>query len=393
MKKVLDYLNLRDIGLLELLLASTPMLSGFSLTGIPLMLLMWLIMIAVLIFRGKYKIRIFGPLLLFAGYWLIHEFVIMAVDNGYNFNSLIGQLIYYAGFFCLYSHLDSKKLRGAFNWISIIVIIGIVYQWADILRGNMVHPLDIPGLSMPEDRIDQEIPRPSSFFMEPSAFISFMVIPLSFSLIDKKYIWMAIMVLSVFLSTSTTGIVGVFIMLATSLFMQKKMNKSSIIILLLGAGFAFALFNSSFFELGVEKLLTTESGTNEHRLEQGMYIVSTMEPGEWLFGVPYSSPAHYCLSGRATNVAWYGSGADATVYMSTFWYVILRFGFVGLLIYLNIYLQVFRMSRKVWPLLIFMAANMFSAPDVIGVNYIVCLLVMLSLGAEDSRTEQVAKRL
>ena len=204
---------------------------------------------------------------------------------------------------------------------------------------------------------------------------------------------MAIMVLSVFLSTSTTGIVGVFIMLATSLFMQKKMNKSSIIILLLGAGFAFALFNSSFFELGVEKLLTTESGTNEHRLEQGMYIVSTMEPGEWLFGVPYSSPAHYCLSGRATNVAWYGSGADATVYMSTFWYVILRFGFVGLLIYLNIYLQVFRMSRKVWPLLIFMAANMFSAPDVIGVNYIVCLLVMLSVGAEDSRTEQVAKRL
>ncbi len=382
MNKVINYLNLREVGLLELLLASTQMLSGYSLAGIPLMLLMWVLMISVVILRGKFRFRPYKPMLVLALYWFVHETAILLIDNT-NINSLIGQIIYFTGFFCLYSQLDVKKLRGTFNWIAIISIAGLLYQWSLVLNGGLVHPLEIPGLGMPEGRFEQEIPRPSGFYMEPAAVVSFMVIPLMFAMIDRKYLWMTIMILSIFLTTSTTGIIGVFIMMIASLFIQKRISKSSIVIILLGGLLVYVLLNSSFFEMGVDKLVATDGGSNEHRLEQGVYVVSTMHPTEMIFGVPYSSSAHYCLAGRAPNVAVYGSGEDASVYVSTFWELLLRFGIVGLIIYLGIYLNIFRKSRKVWPLLAFMIAVMFSNPDNMGINYMVCLLVMLSVCNEE----------
>ena len=379
MKRVIDYLSLGKVGLLEMLLASTLMLGGFSLAGIPLMLLMWPIMVVVLLIKGSFRIKLFRPLLVYVFFWFIHEAVIFVIDSNYIINALIGQLVYFVGFFCLYSHLDVNKLRGSFNWIALISIAGLLYQWSIILRGGVVPPLGIPGLVMPDNRLVQEIPRPSSFFMEPAAYVSFMMIPLLFAIIDRKYVWMIIIILSIFLTTSTTGILGVFIMLLAGLFIFKKINRSTIAIILIGGVLAYVLFNSVFFEYGVEKLFQTESGTNEHRLEQGIYVVSTMKPQEMILGVPYSSAAHYCLSGRAGNVAVYGSGADSVVYMSTFWLILLRFGIVGLLLYLNIYLYLFRRSKKVLPLLAFMLAVMFSSAHSTGLTYIVSLLVMCSI--------------
>ena len=389
MKKLMDSLGLREVGLLELLLASTQLLAGYTLFGLPMMLVIWLVMIAVVVFKGHFKIRLFLPLFVYAIYWSIHETFILCIDNNTNVNALIGQVVYFIGFMCIYSHLDEKKLKGCFNWVAIIAIIGLVIQWLQILRGELVHPIELPGFAMPDNRLEQEIPRPSSFFMEPQAFVSFMVIPLFFSLKDKMYVWMSVIILSIFLTTSTTGILGVFIMLFASLFVNKKRSWSSVIIIILGGVFAFALFNSSIFELGVDKLLETDSGTNEHRLEQGMYIVSTMNPLEMVFGVPFSSAYHYCLSGRAPNVAIYGSGADAVVYMSSFWYLILRFGIVGLVLYLNVYLSVFRKNKEVLPLLFFMIAVLFSNPDGTGVNYIVCLLVMLCVAESSYKVSNV----
>lgn len=387
----MNYFHLREVGILELLLASTMMLSGFTFKGLPLMLMMWPMMIGVLFLERKLQFRSFKPILIYIFYWIIHELVILVIDNNANINAFWGQIIYFVGFCCLYSHLNEKKLKGSFNWIAIISIIGLIVQWLDVLHGGLVHPLSIPGLDMPENRLDQEIPRPSSFFMEPAAFVSFMVIPLQFAIIDKKYMWITLIVLSIFLTTSTTGIIGVFIMIITSLFIHKRIDRTSIILLLLAGALFSILFTSDIFELGVEKLFETESGTNEHRLEQGAYIVSTMQPFEMLFGVPYSSAFNYCMSGRASDVAIYGFGTDASVYMSTFWYVILRFGLLGLFLYLNIYLSVYKKSRKILPLLAFMVAVMFSHPDNTGINYLVCLLVMLTICQDEINCIKVKK--
>lgn len=386
MKKILDYLNLRNVGILELVFALTPLLMGFSLGPLPLSVLMWLLLIGICIIRnGKVKPRTFNPLVCFIVYWGIHQLLWM-LSTDLNINAQISQVIYFSAIFFLYPSMDANKIRGAMNWVAIISILGLLFQWSEIVRGNGVHPLEIPGLSMAENRVETDSLRPSSFYMEPAAYVSYMICPLALALIDKKYIWAVIMILTIFLTTSTTGILLSFILLAASLLSNKAKGSSILIVLVLGAGMVYALNTLEEFSAGLEKLENTDASTNV-RLSQGPNVVSSMQPGEYIFGVPYSSAYNYCKAGRFTDVVYYGE----SVYMSTFWDMILRFGIVGLFFYLLIYFKLFKMSRLIWPMLFCLLATMFSDPDAIGPSYSYKLIFMLVIATSEVRHKQSFK--
>lgn len=370
-------MNLKDVGLLELTFALTPMLGGFCIGTIPLSALMWLILILIVLFRyGKFRIRDFKPLTIFIIYWFLHQFLLLFIID-VNFNSILAQLLYFASVYVLYTTLDPRKLRGAMNWVAIISIAGLLYQWMSIVRGIGVHPLEIPGLSMEVDRLETESLRPSSFYMEPAAYVSFMVCPLLFSLLDKKYLWSAVLILSFFLTTSTTGIFLSFVLLVTSLFTRKFKFSSFVVVVVLGCGLFYSLKYIEAFNTGIEKLENTDS--SNVRLSQGPKVVGSMHPEEFVFGVPYSSAYNYCKAGRYSDVEYYGE----SVYMSTFWNMILLYGIVGLFLYLMIYLKLFRMSRLIWPLLFGLCATMFSDPDIIQNNFIYKLIFMLVIATND----------
>lgn len=352
---IIDYLNLREVGLLEMAFALTPILSGYRFRELPLSLLMWLVLIAIVTFQGNLqKIRIFEPLLLFSGYWVIHEIVVVFSDD-VNINGLLAQLIYFASVFILYPTINGPKLRGSFNWVAIIAMLGLLYQWTLIVRGNMIHPLEIPGLEMSESRLLSESSRPSSFFMEPAAYVEFMIFPLFWSLLDKKRIWTFIIVLSIFLTTSTTGILLSFIMLGTSMFSQGTRVRSFFMVLLIGVALFYSLTHFSAFRFGIEKMQNTDTETNV-RLTQGITVVSTMSSSEYLFGVPYDNAYEYCVSRSITNIEYYGEN----VFMPTFWEIILLYGLIGLIFYSNIYIKLFKKNRVLFPFLICVVAMWFS---------------------------------
>ena len=376
-----DYLDLKQIGLLEVVFASTILLSGFSLGSFPMSLLIWVVLFAILFFQGKIsRIKTFGPLTLFIVYWVFHELAIMVIDE-VNFNGFISNLIYFIAVFALYPVLNLKKLRGALNWIAIIAIMGLLYQWTDVMRGGLVHPLELPGLTMDESRLTTESLRPSSFFMEPASFVAYMICPLLFALIDKKYIWAIIIILSIFLTTSTTGMIVSFLMLGVSIFSSTKMRLLSFLSVgVIGVGLFFVLTNYSAFEYGVDKLQNTDTETNV-RLAQGPSIVSTMRPGEYVFGAPYGTPYRYCISGRAPGVDYYGKA----VFMSTFWLLILQYGIVGLFLYMNIYYQILRRNKKTIPLVVALLAVMFSSGYSTGIVFIFTLIILLVIVYNDNQ--------
>ena len=380
MKKILDYLNLRDVGVLELVFALTPMLMGFSLGSFPLSVLMWLILIGICVVRnGKTKFITFKPLVWLIVYWALHQLLWM-LSTDLNINAQIAQVIYFSAIFFLYPSIDANKMRGAMNWVAIISIMGLLFQWSEIVRGNGVHPLEIPGLSMAENRLETDSLRPSSFYMEPAAYVSYMICPLALALIDKKYIWALIMILTIFLTTSTTGILLSFILLAASLLSNKAKGSSILIVLVLGAGMVYALNTLEEFSAGLEKLENTDISTNV-RLSQGPRVVESMKTQEFVFGVPFGNAYDYCRSGRFTDVIYYGE----SVYMATFWDIILRFGIVGLFFYLLIYFKLFKMSRLIWPMLFCLLATMFSDPDTIGPAYSYKLIFMLVIAMSDTK--------
>lgn len=371
---IIDYLNLKDVGILEISFALVPMLQGRSLGSIPMSALLWVILLLVLLFRdGSFKPKNFRPLAIFVGYWFLHEFVMSFIDDT-NLNSIIVQLLVFASVFILYPSLNIKKMRGSFNWIALISIGGLLYQWASIARGVGVHPLDIPGFTLPESRLEELTLRPSSYYTEPAAYVSFMLCPLVLALIDKKYIWVSIMILSIYLTTSTTGIVLSFVILIAYLLSKKVRFEYFLVIGLLGVAMVYSLNEVDAFSFGVEKLEGTDATTNV-RLSQGPKVVSSMQGGEYILGVPYSTAYNYCKSGRMTDVHFYGQN----VYMSTFWNILLCYGVIGLLLYLNIYYKLFRKSRLLWPILICLLATMFSDPDGFGPSYCHKLIFMLAI--------------
>lgn len=381
-KNIVNYLHLKEVGFLEMTFALTPMLSGFSFMGQPLSFWMWVVLITIIFLRRRHnRFKNFIPLTIFIIYWSFHELCIMLVDD-VNIAGVVAQILVFSSVYFLFPNLDAKKLRGCMNWVAILAMAGLLYQWTFILRGQGVHPLELPGLPRSEFFLEKISLRPSSFFNEPAAYVAFMICPLAISLIERKFLWAVAIILSIFLTTSTTGLVLSFILLGASLFVQNKVKmRTSLGILLIGGGLFFALTHFSVFRLGVVKVENTDTSTNV-RLSQAPYIVSTMYSSEYLFGAPYSTPYNYCKSGRAPGVIYYGN----TVYMSTFWSMILLYGVIGLILFLNIYYKLFKSSKVTWPLLACLMATMFSDPDGIQGGYIYKLIFMLVLATNDRNT-------
>lgn len=351
----IESLELKNVGWLEIAFAFTLLLSGYNLSGLPLSLFSWMIVVVIAFVKNRRKIAKLNAMTVFIAYWIVHSLFIMMYDS-MNIGSLVQQIILFIAFYITYPNMDIKKLCGSLNWVAIIAIVGLLFQWLVILRGGMVHQLEIPGLTIPKDLLERELARPSSFYGEPAAYVAFMMAPLAISLIKKNYIWTIIIILSVFLTTSTTGIAVTFIMIAVSLLSQRISKMRIVALVVVGVSMAYSLTHFSIFEGGMDKLENTDIETNI-RIAQGPYIVGTMKSHEFIFGTPYETPYHYCLSGRAPNVIFYRE----SVYMSTIWYLILCFGLIGVLLYLNIYFQIAKRSRLTWPLIACLLATLFTA--------------------------------
>lgn len=377
------YLNLKDVGVLELLFALTLMLAGFNLQEIPLSVLMWVILIiGAIIRKGSIKMKSIKPLTIFIGYWLLHDTILMVIAD-VNMGRMIAQAIYFLAVPILYPALDYHKLRGALNWVALITMAGLLYQWIIITSGGGVHPLEIPGLEMSKGRLEFLTVRPSSFFMEPAACVAFMICPLAFAIMDKKHIWVGALILSIFLTTSTTGLVLSFIILGASLVGQRTKKGSKIVIIIMGGMLFYALTHFAAFQTGVDKFNSTET-ESDVRLAQGPYIVGTMHPEEFIFGAAYATAYDYCVSGRAPNVDYLGT----VVFMSTFWQMILRYGIIGLILYIMIYIRLFKMSRTAWPLLICLLATLFSDPDMFSNNYCFRLVILLVIAEHEMQEKR-----
>lgn len=371
--KILDYLNIRQAGGIELYFATLLIFSAYSFNGVPLQVILWCLLFVLLLKKKRRNNAVFRPLAILAIYILIHDFVYLFVANG-NVNAFIMQIVYFGCMMMAINVFDTNKLKGSLNIIAVISMAGLLYQWGIIAAGNSIHPIQIPFLDMGKSRLESLSIRPSSFFMEPASYVEFMYIPLLFSLIDRKFIWTGIIIASEFLTTSTTGLLTSFIMLIVYIFTQKVNLRVRLLTLLLGGGMLFALTHVEAFKGSTEKLDNTDVETNI-RLSQGPYVVSTMNFDEMFFGVQFSSAYQYCSAGRAPYVVFY----DEEVFMSTTWKLILIYGIVGLLLYLTFYYKIAKGNRETVPLVVCLIAVMFSSGYGLGLSFVYSGIPLLLL--------------
>lgn len=358
LRKICNSLQLGKVGAVEILIAMYPILSSYQYGPVPFSLLTLLIIIFLLVKKNSNlsfkSTKEFKWLTIFV---LVHDFLLifLMVEEVpfFYINSYISLIVTLLSIILISPYVNWNKLDGSINWVTGICIIGLVYQYFQVRSGMSVGQLKLPFLpGSGLNRYDILYPRPHSFFEEPAMYSQYMLVPLFIALFKQRYIWAGIIAVSVLLCSSTTGLALVFILLATYLFIGKASKISKALILLLGAGLICTLLNTDVFEQTTNKILKESTNSSKSvRLTQGPTVFSAMESSEMILGAPYANAYRFCKArGLMGLVDVYGRGDSSMVYVTTLWQLILRFGLVGLCLYMLVYIKLFK-YRDLIPLL------------------------------------------
>lgn len=345
-KKIIRELNIDKMGFFELMIAIFPILLPFTVVSLGL-----LVLLIVITFTKPKANKVYKPLIVLAMYVLLHDIVLFFtmtdVPDTY-VNLLLQNVIFFGAIIMISPHVKIEKMIGAINFVAVICIMGMLYQTIQIAMGQTVQPL-IYMFQPSSYFMSKELVRPMSFFLEPSAYVLYMILPLFFAMIRRQYVYLMIIVLSFFASTSTTGLAISFIIPLVYIIKNPSGLKSRIKVLTLMGALFVALISMSIFSASVNKANETEMDSNV-RLAQGPMFVLSMPATDYLFGCNYATTYDYYLSGElgTISVTVYGDN----LYLSATWFLIAKYGILGLLLYVFCYLGLARRENVLWPYVI-----------------------------------------
>lgn len=376
-------MHLRDVGFIEMIIAMMPILGSYNIGKVYFHLLVPILLTVIAITRKVASKSTYNYKYLkwFSAFLILHDIVLMFIlpsIPSYYVNLLLSFIIIAVAIYNVPNVVDYRKLIGSISLVAVICVIGMFYQavWARI--EGTVQPIPIPILVDFVDktsRIFKYNDRLVSFFLEPQAYVSYIIVPLFFALQEKKLVWAAVMVISILLSGSTTGIVMIVVILFTYGFTQKNSIWIRLLVMALLVGAAYFLQNSIYAESGLDKLNSTKYNENI-RLVNGVFIALSMDFSDFLFGISYANPTDYYMhSGKMlTGVIPDGEGF---VFVPAFWYCFIRCGIVGLLLYLRFFFNFIKDNKKIFPLWICLVVSLFSNPDFFGMGFLFQMIVII----------------
>lgn len=369
-----------DFGSAEFLLAFIPFLTPYGIGIIHMDMLSCFIVAAICYFRRQEK---WTPKFyrLFVAFIIIHELVLcvtMPVMKVSHLNNLINMMVFLFTIMIVGPAIDLEKFKRSTYLLGIIASIGIIYQFKQVLSGNIISPLNLPFMDIffERERGDQMVIRPMSFFDEPASYALYMILPMFFLLIEKKYLWYGLAVICVLLSTSTTGVVSCFSILLLYLIPHAK-NKGLVIAVAIIIGLAgYALSNMEEFAATKDKIENTDSSSNS-RMSNGPYLATHITPMELVLGINASNIQDYVKSHKELYKGIITFGVTDGFFVSSLWLILLKFGIIGFVLYYFIYYKLIRYDINLLPLLGTEAAVSYFGT--VGISFYFSIVVITSI--------------
>lgn len=246
------------------------------------------------------------------------------------------------------------NIYKVYKKIGVVVCLGIYYQafLIFILKMN-TYPIKI--LPIDSGRFSDLITRPTSFFQEPASFILF-IIPLIYIALTRKD-WLVIIVssIAVVFSTSTSGVLLLILLFFIYNTKIEKYNINILAMLLLGAVFGVGFFYLDVFSASKEKLLgiLAGGGTFNIRVLLGPEIFLGMPLLEKFIGITNSNISNYIYMHLANydnlpgliEYFWHYREKES-FYLSTNSGVLIRYGLLGISLYINLLYKLYRDSNS-----------------------------------------------
>ena len=371
--RVLDFLGIGKLGFFEIVFALYLILAGYNYGSFRLDFYTLLFLDIFALCKG-YKFD-WTPKILYylVLYVIIHEIVLYLVftnQPSYLLNSIFAYIVTLLSIFIIFKTLKEEEFKSALYLIGIISSIGLFFHFYQLMSGQLVVPIRLPFMPEPAQtsRFFEEGLRPKSFFGEPEACITYLLVPLYLSLKERKFHLSFFFFFSIFLSTSTTGI----LLSSVSIFVYSLTQKSKWYIralcIVMIIAMVYVLLNGEVFSGGLEKIQNTNAEEN-NRLVAGPNFVKQMPLSYWFVGIPFAN-AFDCAIATHMNADGLYIDSHNELFVSTFWNVIIKLGIVGISFYLLMYRYFLKKSRTLWPYIIPCMVGMFAQGSFFGAVFI-----------------------
>ena len=374
MKKLFQTLHLNEVGVFELLVALYPIISQYA-WGIVHMNFVMFLLLDVIAFVKNPKTIWFKRLTILTVFYALHELIVYVFFAGmptYMIGDVMSSLIIAISIPIVVSAVNYQKLVGSFHWVALLCLGGLFYHYMLIISGNVssIHPLTLPLFPAQDmsSRAFEDIFRPTSFFWEPSSYATFMVIPLFLCLSERNFVMGSIYALSLFLSSSTNGIIFVVVLLAVFFIRGSLKWYHKALLLILAVALGYSLFNMEYFSQGVDKMENTEIMSSQ-RIMNGPNLVAAT-PGEYLIlGADAANINDFLLKHPEINTGKLIFLKSGSLFVSDFWRILVKYGVLGLILVLLMYVRVIKRCEPLRPYLYVLVVALFSQSVVLGSSW------------------------
>lgn len=334
----------------EIIFAFLPLLSGYIFCGIGLDFVILAIAGLITLKRRRGNVLIDNTnrdfVILFS-YVLLKDVLIVLFgqsDSSESFHKFLSTVAYIFFFFVLLKRRFNQekfykglKYSGGLYTAGLIYHLIIIYVFEMPARGISIIPgYQFSNVNMPE--------RPRSFFSEPAALATAMLPLLFYSLHRKDYKWSMLATFTIFMSTSTTGVILAAVLWLLEFLMRTGQKKQKMMVII---AFMVAVIFLMRTEFTQDALMAVQNrlrggGSTSIRVFLGFEVLKTMHPVQLIAGLLYNKPYDYAVmylnlfsdDSFVRGIITLGAGY---FFVNTFCSLLFRYGAIGMFLYLKVY--------------------------------------------------------
>lgn len=292
--------------------------------------------------------------------------------------------------------VNRKQMYKAWKICSAVVMVGLLYHAVQVFilgqKISVIRIFPLPVLS--EDLFARTVSRPISVFSEPAVVAQFLLPLLYMALMRQEMKWALLATVSILISTSSSGLVGVALVWGFVLIFRTNRMRNKGLILVILVVFCAAVFFLPMFSPVVDKLLAELEGTSNSyvRMFLGYDLFAQLPLLDKVVGLQYISIAQYRIDGFAT-ITRVNQPISSYSYVNTIQQVLITMGIVGFLVFVRMLWMLYAKQKEtIGPYLLMVIVLMFFTKAFFNVLFLFIWLFVLSM-LDRNKTDYLTIRL
>lgn len=375
--------NRSKVTLLEIIVPSFYILAQYQIANISLGTILAFTVLMINIVNKK-VLNFYKPIFILTGYMLAHDILklIFCMNSSFPINTWIERIIFIGFLACCINQINEENLYKVWCIWGYVAMAGLIYH-AILVYGLGQNVQMIRILPFTSDSISfiNAYTRPRSIFLEPAAYVTWILPLLYMTLKRYKYILAAVITITILLSTSTTGLVMSIVLWGVYLFKSDNINRKKKIALIILVAIVTVLFiKLPIFQATIFKASNTDFSSNL-RITSGFEIYKDADLSVQLFGISQGSTEQYFREDVAdlskynmsSNAHWLG-------FVNALARALLTYGILGGILYIYIFYRLFRSgSKEVYPYLLICFLSIFGQSVFFNLFFVMQFAVLLGI--------------